>query len=142
MGAATAAASAAATGGGSGISNIVSQLAAKNSAQTTQSGVVGAVGDGSQGGGSQIEELSSRVGMLESNSQDPSISQGGLGIPGEIPQQTTTRPMPSNQMGSARPVFNEREMGVASQLFSQDPQQSLGDSAPMFDVNSSKYNNQ
>jgi hypothetical protein len=74
--------------------------------------------------------------------QGPPVGQGGLGIPGEIPQQTTTRPMPSNQKGTARPVFNEREMGVASKLFSEDPQDSLGKNAPMFNANSNKYNNQ
>jgi hypothetical protein len=50
--------------------------------------------------------------------------------------------MPSNQKGTARPVFNERTMGAAGQLFGRDPQESLGENAPMFDINSNKYNNQ
>ena len=95
-----------------------------------------------QQSGSQIEELSSRVGMLESNNQDASMSQGGLGIPGEIPQQTIDLPTPSNQMGTARPVFDERSIAKANDFFSPNPQVGLGDNAPMFDVNNNKYNNQ
>ena len=100
-----------------------------------------------QQGDSQIEELSSRVGVLESNGQAPT-SMGAVppidfnqSSPVNQTQQTTTRPMPSNQKGTARPVFNERATDVASQLFN-DPQQSLGESAPMFDINNNKYNNQ
>ena len=57
------------------------------------------------------------------------------------PQQTISPPIPSNQMGNAKPVFNALANNTANTLFGQNPQEGLKN-PPMFQTEYNKYNNQ
>jgi len=58
-----------------------------------------------------------------------------------LPLQTINPPIPSNQMGTAKPVFNDQAMSNGNNLFGANPQQGLAN-PPMFQTEYSKYNNQ
>jgi len=60
------------------------------------------------------------------------------GMPMAAPQQqyTMNTPIPSNEMGTANPVFNQEAMGNAKNMFGDPAQRqaSLGSNAPLFKI--------
>ena len=53
---------------------------------------------------------------------------------GEVVQFTTTPPPPANELGSAKPLFNEGSQNYAKSIYGDvdKRQKSLGTSAPLF----------
>jgi hypothetical protein len=68
-------------------------------------------------------------------------SGGGTTGAEVVPVQSISLPMPSNQMGTSKPVFSPLANKTAGKLFGANPQEGLGANAPMFEVESKKYNN-
>lgn len=53
---------------------------------------------------------------------------------GEVVQFTTTPPLPANELGSAKPLFNKGSQNYANYAYGDvmQRQNSLGNSAPLF----------